>query len=170
MVEIASVLQPTLLKVQQPALRRRRRSPHRQFRRGRRAAAVRALNAARLYLQGVFPTLAEAAEARGSNIAYVRAAATLLKADNASLVSDVLRGRAPLLTAAAEAKRLVDLVTAYKLAKGSGSHRVRARLRDGSDPQRAGDGEQLNRRDAAREGGAPLLRGALRCSSDEAST
>jgi hypothetical protein len=81
------------------------------------AAVVRALTAARLYRNGAVSTLVKAAEACGSNVAYVRAAATLLKADNASLIHDVLRGRVPLLAAAAEAQRLVNLITAYKAAK-----------------------------------------------------
>ena len=97
--------------------RRRRQSARRHFRHGQCAAALRAITGARLYLKGATPTLAAAAESTGSNVAYIQAAIILLRADNASLVSDVLAGRVPLLQAAREAKRLVDLVTAYREAK-----------------------------------------------------
>jgi hypothetical protein len=97
--------------------RRRRQSARRHFRHGQCAAALRAITGARLYLKGATPTLAVAAESTGSNVAYIQAAIILLRADNASLVSDVLAGRVPLLQAAREAKRLVDLVTAYREAK-----------------------------------------------------
>jgi hypothetical protein len=96
---------------------RQRQSTRPRFRHGKCAAANRALTAARLYISNAIPTLAAAAEACGSNVHYVRAAIILLKADNAALVSDVLAGRVPLLAAAAEAKRLVNLVAAYKAAK-----------------------------------------------------
>ena len=100
-----------------PGHHRQHRSPHRHFRHGKCAAAVRAFTAARLYVAGAVPTLETAAESCGSNVAYVQAALILLKANNAALVSDVLAGRVPILQAAREAKRLVDLIVAYREAK-----------------------------------------------------
>jgi hypothetical protein len=97
--------------------RRHYRSSRRQFRGDQRRAVIRALTAARLYLSGAIPTLAAAAEACGSNVAYVQAAIILLKADNASLVHDVRAGKVPILQAAREAERLVNLITAYREAK-----------------------------------------------------
>jgi len=96
---------------------RRYRSPRRRFRHGRCAAAVRALTGAHLYINKAVPTLQAAAEACGSNVNYVQAAIILLKADNAALVSDVRAGRVPLVQAAREAERLVNLITAYREAK-----------------------------------------------------
>jgi hypothetical protein len=107
----------TVLKVQPPTSRRRYRSPRRQFRHGQRAAAVRAFAAAELYLNNLAPTLAAAAEGCGVNIHYVRAAIILLSANNVSLKHDVLRGRVAILAAAREARRLVNLITAYREAK-----------------------------------------------------
>ena len=69
----------------------------------------------------------------GLDVAYVQAAIVLLKADNASLVSDVLAGRVSILQAARSARRLVDLVTAYRKAKDSGSRRIRSGLRGRGD-------------------------------------
>jgi hypothetical protein len=63
------------------------------------------------------PTLAAAAEGCGSNVSYVQGAIVLLKANNASLVSEVVAGRVPLLQAAAQMRRLVDLIAAYRDAK-----------------------------------------------------
>ena len=63
------------------------------------------------------PTLAAAADSAGSCPAYIQAAIILLKADNASLTAEVLAGRVSILQAAAQVRRVVDLVTAYKLAK-----------------------------------------------------
>lgn len=62
------------------------------------------------------PTLAAAA-VRWARPAYIQAAVILLKADNASLSAEVLAGRVSLLQAAAQVRRMVDLVTAYELAK-----------------------------------------------------
>jgi hypothetical protein len=101
----------------QPAPPRRYRSARRRFRDGRCVAAVRALTGARLYTSNAVPTLAAAAESTGSCTPYVRAAIVLLRADNAGLVRDVVGGHVPLLQAAREAARLVNLVTAYREAK-----------------------------------------------------
>ena len=96
---------------------RQRQSARRRFRHGQRAAAVRAFTGARLYLNCAVPTLAAAADSVGSCSAYIQAAVILLKADNASLTAEVLGGRVSLLQAAAQVRRMVDLVTAYKLAQ-----------------------------------------------------
>jgi hypothetical protein len=116
MSEVSVSLPLFLRKVHTPALHRRYRARHRQFHRGRRTAVVRAFTAARLYLNNMVPTLAAAAESCGSCTDYVRAAIILLKADNASLVHDVYCGRVPILQAAREARRLVNLVSAYREA------------------------------------------------------
>jgi hypothetical protein len=96
---------------------RQRQSARRRFRHGQRAAAVRAFTGARLYLNCAVPTLAAAADSTGSCPAYIQAAVVLLKADNASLTAEVLAGRVSILQAAAQARRVVDLVTAYRLAQ-----------------------------------------------------
>jgi hypothetical protein len=96
-------------------LKVKRRRP--RFRYGQRRAVNRALTAARLYLNKAVPTLEAAAEACGSNVAYVQAAIILLKANNESLVQDVRIGRVPILGAAREAQRLVKLISAYRGAK-----------------------------------------------------
>ncbi len=96
---------------------RQRQSARRRFRHGQRAAAVRAFTGARLYLHCAVPTLAAAVDSTGSCPAYIQAAIILLKADNASLTAEVLAGRVAILQAAAQVRRVVDLVTAYKLAK-----------------------------------------------------
>jgi hypothetical protein len=75
--------------------------------------------AARIYLENKVATLVEAAESCGSSVPYVRAGIVLRKAGNTSLIGEVLAGRVPLLAAAAETKRFVDLVTAYKAAEDS---------------------------------------------------
>jgi hypothetical protein len=77
---------------------------------------LRAITAARLYATGQIPTLAKAATACGSCRPYVAAAVILLKAENASLLSRVLAGQAPLLAAAGECHRLAELVSAYRAA------------------------------------------------------
>jgi hypothetical protein len=95
------------------------RSPRRHFRHGQRAAAVRAITAARLYLSGFANSFANAADQCGSSVVYVRAAVTLLRAENASLLNAVLGGKVPLLAAAREMQRLADLVAAYRTASAS---------------------------------------------------
>jgi len=79
-----------------------------------RAAVVRAVTAARLYATGAAPTLAAAAIACGSNVAYVAAAVTLLKSEDSGLLDRALRGATPLLAAASEARAVARLVSAYR--------------------------------------------------------
>jgi len=117
MSEITPHVASSVPKVQVLAQRRRHRSPRCHFRYGRRRAVVRAFTAARLYIANAVPTLEAAAESCGSNVAYVQAAIILLKAENASLMQDVLAGRVPILQAAREAQRLANLITAYREAK-----------------------------------------------------
>ena len=76
--------------------RRRRQSSRRHFRHGQRAAALRALTGARLYINQLTLTLVTAAESTGSSVGYVQAAVTLLRSENSSLVGEVLAGRIPL--------------------------------------------------------------------------
>jgi hypothetical protein len=95
--------------------RRHYRSSRRHFKDGKRAAALRAITAARLYASGAI-TLEAAATSCGSNVAYVKAAATLLKAENRALLDNVLIGSVGLLRAAAQVRRLVDFLEAYRKA------------------------------------------------------
>jgi len=96
---------------------RQHRSSRRHFRDGRRAAALRALTAARLHLQGQAPSLAAAAAMCGSCLTYTRAAATLWKSENSTILNEVLAGRMPLLAAAHQVQRVADLVASYRAAQ-----------------------------------------------------
>ena len=96
--------------------RRTRRSPRHHFRHGQRAAVRRALTAAQLYASGAITSIAKAAEGCGSNIAYVQAAIILLKAENTTLLDRVLAGHEPLVGAAQAARRMANLVAAYRTA------------------------------------------------------
>jgi hypothetical protein len=80
---------------------------------GERAAALRAVTAARLYASGGV-SLARAAECCGSNVLYLRAAIVLLKTENAALLDRVLRGRESLTAAANRAQHVADLMSAYR--------------------------------------------------------
>jgi hypothetical protein len=83
---------------------RRRQSPRRHFRHGRRAAAVRALTSAGLYIDKKVPNLIRAAEDCGSNVNYVRAALAVLEAGSLQEQALVLAGHLPLLEAANQAR------------------------------------------------------------------
>jgi hypothetical protein len=93
----------------------------RRMRDGQCAAALRAITAAQGYLSGTFPTLNTAANCCGSNAAYVAAAVTVLKADDAALIGDVLQGAVPLMKAAASVSNAVRMIEAFK--KGSSFER-----------------------------------------------
>jgi hypothetical protein len=97
MSESALYVASTGFKVQPPRFHRPHRSPHRQFRHGKRAGVVRAFTAARLYTGNAVPTLAAAAESCGSNVNYIRAAITLLKVDDPHLMRRVYAGQAALV-------------------------------------------------------------------------
>ena len=104
----------TVLKRKHP--RRQYRSARRHFRHGLRAAAMRAVTAAKLYASGSASTITIAAASCGSSEAYVKAASILLRAENTVLLERVLRGDIPLLRAATQVKRVADLVAAYRCA------------------------------------------------------
>jgi hypothetical protein len=94
----------------------RHRSPRRHLRNGERAAVIRAMTAAKLYLDQTAPTVVFAATACGSNAHYVRAAVTLMKAENLTLVDRVAKGHVSLLQAARDVKQLAGRVNAYRTA------------------------------------------------------
>jgi hypothetical protein len=110
---------------------RRRQSARRHFRHGQRAAVLRAVTAAKLYCTGTIPNLALAAASCGSSIRYVEAAIVLFKSENAMLLDRVLKGHAPLLSTAAQVKRVADLVAAYRCADGA--DRIAFMARVGTD-------------------------------------
>jgi hypothetical protein len=82
----------------------------------RHSPALQAITGARLLAAGMARTIAEAAACTGSNLTYVHAAVILLKAENEILVNQVLVGRISLLRAAQQARRVADLVHAYRAA------------------------------------------------------
>jgi hypothetical protein len=98
--------------------RRQYRSARRHFRHGLRAAVMRAVTAAKLYASGSASTITIAAARCGSSEIYVKAAIILLRAENAALLDRVLAGDIPLLRAAAQTRRIADLVAAYRCADG----------------------------------------------------
>ena len=99
--------------------RRTRQSARRQFKNGRRNAAVRGFTGAQIFRSKIAPTIAAAAERTGTSRAYVKAALAILQSENASLVADVINGKVPLLAAAREVKRLGELVAAYRRASSA---------------------------------------------------
>jgi hypothetical protein len=99
--------------------RRKRQSARRQFKNGRRNAAVRAFTGAQLVRTKIAPTVAAAAERTGTSRAYVEAALAILAAENTSLVADVVNGRVPLLAAAKAVRQLGALVNAYRQASAA---------------------------------------------------
>lgn len=100
---------------------RKRQSPRRHFRKGRRLAVARALTAARLYIDHVRATLADAAASCGSCVPYVQAANVLLRHErtHSALLSKALFGDVSLLAAAAQLKRLDTLVATYRKASAT---------------------------------------------------
>jgi hypothetical protein len=100
--------------------RRHRQSARRHFlRNGERAAALRALTGARLYLTKQVSSYAAAAECCGSNRLYVKAAVTVLTAENPALRGRVLRGWIPLMEAARQVEQVATLVRAYRAASAA---------------------------------------------------
>jgi hypothetical protein len=111
-----------MLESQSSITRGRRGRHHRvrhQFRRGERLAVIRAMTAAKLYMDKSVPTLAAAATSCGSNVPYVRAGVALIKTENIILAGRATRGHVSLLKAAREARRLGDLLKAYRAADAS---------------------------------------------------
>jgi hypothetical protein len=82
----------------------------------RRAAALQAMTGARLFAAGMVSTTTEAAACTGSNWVNVHVAAIILRAENQALIDQVLAGEIPLLRAAKKAKRVANLVSAYRAA------------------------------------------------------
>jgi hypothetical protein len=111
--------------------RRQYRSARRHFRHGLRAAVMRAVTAAKLYASGSASTITIAAASCGSSEIYVKAAIILLRAENAALLDRVLAGDIPLLRAAAQVRRVADLVAAYRCADGA--DRIAFMARVGTD-------------------------------------
>jgi hypothetical protein len=104
-----------------PRRGRQRRNGHRarrnrHFRNGHRAAAVRALTAAGLVIDGRAPTIGAACERCGSNPAYVRAGITLIRSENKGLIARVVTGKVPLLAAARQVQQLAELLASYRVA------------------------------------------------------
>jgi hypothetical protein len=111
---------------------RQRRSPHRQFKNGQRAAALRAITAAGLYdTEPAYDTLATAAAACGSNVPYLRAALALKEHGDERLIRGVMFGHIPLLGAMKEIEPVVRLGRAYRSA--STSDRIAFARREGVD-------------------------------------
>lgn len=67
-----------------------------------------------MYLTGVVPTLAMAAESCGSTVAYITSAITVLKTEDPALMTAVLDGRVKLYAAAQAMKPLANLLSAYR--------------------------------------------------------
>jgi hypothetical protein len=105
--------------IQNRARRWAPRSPRCRFRNGQRAAVLRALTGARLYLNGEVPTLEAAAACCGSGVVYVRAAVVLVKTENSTMLMDVLAGTVPLLAAAKQLKHIAKLVDDYRRANAA---------------------------------------------------
>jgi hypothetical protein len=89
------------------------RSRRQLFRDGQCVAALHALLAAQAYAAGWFETLKGAAVSAGSNVHYCRAALTLLKSGDETLISHVCRGNVSILSAAAQVEPQVKLIEAY---------------------------------------------------------
>ena len=99
-----------------------RRSPHAQIRNGVRVANLKALTAGEFYLANTV-TLQEAALRHGTNVAYLRAAITVIKANDLDWVDRLLHGRCRILAAA---KFLEPQVKAIEALKAAGSANLRA--------------------------------------------
>jgi hypothetical protein len=96
--------------------RRHYRSHRRHFKDGVRRSARRALDAAGLYLAGIIPTLAAAAETCAVAKHYVAAAVTILKVEDPALEAAILDGRVQLLAAARAMKPAANLIAAFRAA------------------------------------------------------
>jgi hypothetical protein len=101
----------------QPTKRRYRRR-HRRVRDGEQAAVVRALTAACLHLGLPIPisTQAEAAHKTGANVSYVKDVITVLQAEDAVLLDNVLRGAISLVAAAKVVRKRAKLISALRQA------------------------------------------------------
>jgi hypothetical protein len=109
---------PNILHVTRRQVSPRRHHSRPYHRNGQQVAAVRAFTGARLHLGMPIPplTLSDAACMTGSNVNYVQAAITVLRAEDAALVEAVRTGEIALLAAAAQVRRRADLITALRNA------------------------------------------------------
>jgi hypothetical protein len=78
--------------------------------------ALQAVTAARMCASGQAENVMVAAACTGSTPAHVRAAVILLKSEDEPLLDYALRGEISLLKAAKQARRVADLVNAYRSA------------------------------------------------------
>jgi hypothetical protein len=72
--------------------------------------------AAKVYFAGLAPTLAAAARSCGSNLTYTQASITLVKANDPTLLAQVLSGERSLLGAAREVRPVVTMLSVYGAA------------------------------------------------------
>jgi hypothetical protein len=110
---------PTQIHARLSRNKKKSRSRYRRTRNGQCAAAVRALTAARHYLDHKVPNLAAAALCCGSSVTYVQAALILIKSENETLLERVRRNQMPLQAAAAQIKQIANLVNAYRAASAA---------------------------------------------------
>src|SRR5262249_14906218 len=104
-----------------------------RFRNNQRAAALRAFTAASLFASGSAPSVAAAAVCCGSCPPYLGGAGTALPSQNKTIIKEMLSGAMGLSRAAAQVRRVADLVSAYR----------RAADKDRVSFARAGNAEQL---------------------------
>jgi hypothetical protein len=106
------------------------KSPHRHFRYGERAAARRAMTAAKLKLGIPLEqplSMRAASEMCGANPRYTEAMAVLLRAEDEHAIAMVLRGSWPLLETAARLKPRADLLAAFRRSDASDHREVLGR-------------------------------------------
>jgi hypothetical protein len=97
---------------------------------------LRAFRAAEFYLDKVANSepvsLKEAARCHGTNVAYIQAAITVLRANNPCLVDRIVRGEMSLLEAAKWAKPRVEAFAAFEAASPANRAAILAHLLSGS--------------------------------------
>jgi hypothetical protein len=103
-------------RLRQPPRQQRRSARRHVLDNGQRAAVLRAVTAGRLYTTKQVTSFKDAAESCGANLTYVQAAVVLLRAEDTRLLERVLEGEADLLKAAAQVKRVAQLLDAYRRA------------------------------------------------------
>jgi len=101
---------------------RRRRRNQQRLKDGTRAAACRAIMAARIYHSSMVSTLHAAAVGCNVSIPYVRAALVVLQTEDAALLQAILDGKVQLLAAAAAMKGTAALISAYRDADPIDKH------------------------------------------------
>jgi len=93
---------------------RRRHRP--QVRNGQRLAALRALHAARSYLENSDWDLGMAAMSCGVSVRYVMAMLTLIAAENTTLIEHAVNDKVSVVGAGKAMKQVAKLVSAYRNA------------------------------------------------------